>query len=520
MEPGMNKLFSRFKFYQKRFLILLLFGALSCTDLEVPVDDRVADFWLTPQQIEQGVAHAYAQLRDYAPTGFGGAPNVYNLHEMSTDEIIVPIRGLDWHDQSIWEELWKHKWTPNSLAVQDGWKFIFNGIDGINQIIESVTHLDPPPENLALILAELRILRAFYYYQALDLFGNVPIVKNWRVAASDVETKSRADVFAFVEKEILESVPILSQEVSDKTYGRVTQWFAFALLAKLYINAEVYIETQRWSDCIEACDAVLNSGKYVLEDNFFENFTIDNEASRENIFAIPYDFNAGLIFFGVQVFTLHYSSGETFGLQFGGFNGFCSTAEYLKIFDDNDIRKKMFLVGQQYVDQIEDEEHLQYDRAGNPLIFDPVITSFNAEETSGARCAKWEFNRTGWSMSNDFAVYRLADIILMKAEAQLRNGDPGGALLTINQKFGGVSIRSRTGLPDFSAEQLNLDEILAERARELSWEGHRRNDLIRFDHFLDARIPEKGVSQSYYKLFPIPQSELDKNRYLHQNPGY
>ena len=352
------------------------------------------------------------------------------------------------------------------------------------------------------------------------MFGNVPIVEKWHASASEVDTKSRADVFAFVEKEILESLPMLSQEVSDKTYGRVTQWFGLALLAKLYLNAEVFIDTQRWSDCIEACDAVLNSGKYVLEENFFDNFTIDNEDSRENIFAIPFDFNSGLIFFALQVFTLHYSSGETFGLQFGGLNGFCSTAEYLDIFDDNDIRKKMFLVGQQYVGQIEDEDHLQYDRAGNLLIFDPVITSFNTEETSGARCAKWEFNPTGWSMSNDFAVYRLADIILMKAEAQLRNGDNAAALVTINQKFGGVSIRSRTGLPDFPGIQMNLEGILAERARELSWEGHRRNDLIRFGHYFDARIPEKKVSEDHRNLFPIPQSELDKNKYLQQNPGY
>ena len=123
-------------------------------------------------------------------------------------------------------------------------------------------------------------------------------------------------------------------------------------------------------------------------------------------------------------------------------------------------------------------------------------------------------------MSNDFAVYRLADIILMKAEAQFRNGDPAEALTTINQKFGGVSIRSRTGLPDFPAEEMTLEGLLAERARELSWEGHRRNDMIRFGKFLDARIPDKEVSENFRTLFPIPQTERDKNRGLEQNAGY
>ena len=123
-------------------------------------------------------------------------------------------------------------------------------------------------------------------------------------------------------------------------------------------------------------------------------------------------------------------------------------------------------------------------------------------------------------MSNDFGVYRLADIILMKAEAQFRNGDAAGALLTINQKYNGVSIRSRTGLPDFSADEMTLEGLLKERARELSWEGHRRNDLIRFGHYTDARIPDKAKSEDFRTLFPIPQAERDKNKYLEQNPGY
>jgi hypothetical protein len=229
--------------------------------------------------------------------------------------------------------------------------------------------------------------------------------------------------------------------------------------------------------------------------------------------------------FLVQGFSLHYFSGATFGLESGGFNGFCSTAEYLANFHDHDIRKKMFLVGQQYVGQIENEDHLQYDSQGNLLNFDPVITTFHIQppkiETAGARCAKWEFNKTGWgNMSNDFAIYRMADIILMKAEAQFRNGDVAGALVTINQKVGGVSIRSRTSLPDFPASEMNLDGLLAERARELSWEGHRRNDLIRFGRYTDARVPEKEISADYRTLFPIPQTELDKNDYLDQNPGY
>jgi hypothetical protein len=278
-----------------------------------------------------------------------------------------------------------------------------------------------------------------------------------------------------------------------------------------------------------ACDAILSGGKYSLEPNFFNNFQVANEGSKENIFVIPFDGNAGLGDFWIQLASLHYNSNKTFGLKgtfgVGGFNGHCTTAEYYNLFNPNDNRRKMFIVGQQYENQIVDAAHLQYDRLGNPLFFDPVITSFKIQppkiETAGARCGKWEFNKEEtFTMSNDFAVFRLADIILMKAEAQFRNGDVPGALTTINQKINGVSIRSRAGLPDFSASEMNLDGLLKERAFEFSWEGWRRNDMIRFGHFTDARIPEKAISGNFRNLYPIPQAELDKNPYLKQNPGY
>jgi hypothetical protein len=143
-------------------------------------------------------------------------------------------------------------------------------------------------------------------------------------------------------------------------------------------------------------------------------------------------------------------------------------------------------------------------------------------ETAGARCAKWEFNKNGiGNMSNDFAVIRLADIILMKAEAHFRNGNTSEALSTINQKQNGVSIRNRTGLPDFSLIEMTADGLLKERANELSWEGWRRNDMIRLGHFTDARVPEKASSNyNIRKLYPIPKTEIAKNDYLKQNNGY
>lgn len=510
----------------KSFTAILLTGLVtvlsdSCTKLEPHVYDRVQNFWRTPDQIAAGIAPAYIDLRNYAPFN-----SLYNLNEVSTDEIIVPTRGSDWYDNGSWEKMWKHRWAPDVYLFEDGWQFVYAGIARVNSILQAVDEIVPPPQDSVSIKAELKMIRAFYYYIGIDLFGNIPIVQNNTIPLSQLTNKSRTEVFEYIEKEIKGNLPALTEEVTLKTYGRATKWFAEALLAKLYLNASVYTGTPRWADCIAACDSILLSDNYSLEPNFFDNFTINNEGSKENIFAIPFDATHGLNYFWLQPATLHYNSWQTFGLQDrGAANGPCSTEEYYNLFDSTDIRRKMFLVGQQYIDQIKDSAHMQYDRSGQiPLNFDPRIQTFSIPlpqgEVAGARCAKWEFNKESGLMSNDFAVFRLSDIILMKAEAQLRSGDAAGALVTINQQINGVSIRSRAHLPDFSASEMNLDGLLKERARELSWEGWRRNDEIRFGHFTDARIPEKAKSDDYRMLYPIPQIELDKNPYLKQNPGY
>lgn len=504
------------------FFILIIVLNPSCTRLDTNVYDKVANFWQTPDQIAAGVAPAYSGLRDYAPS-FG---SVYNLNELSTDEIIVPNRGTgDLFDNVAWEEMWKHTWGPNHQFMSNSWQFIYGGIARVNNILQAVNEIDPKPVDINAIRAELKTVRAFHHYIALDLFGNVPIADSNYTDLSKLKTRTRSEVFSFIEKELKDNLPYLSQDVSSYSYGRAIQWFAQSLLAKLYLNAQVYTGTAKWAECIAACDTILNSKKYSLEPDFFDNFNVANEGSKENIFVIPFDRKAGLDFFVIQGFTLHYNSGATFGLESGGFNGYCSTAEYYNLFEPTDTRRKMFLVGQQYINQVPDSANVQFDNSGHPLSFDPVITSFRLQspktETAGARCAKWEFNKDGWgNMSNDFAVVRLADIILMKAEAQLMDGNLPDALATINQKINRISIRNRANLPDFTAAEMTPDSLLKERACELSWEGWRRNDMIRLGHYLDARTPEKAVSAEPRKLYPIPQTELDKNPYLVQNLGY
>jgi starch-binding outer membrane protein, SusD/RagB family len=535
MQTGAIKFWNMKK--ENIFRIFLLFSlplcvGLSCTKLDTNVYDQVTNLNQIPNNIDAGVGSVYSGMRNYAPVN-----DLYSLNEVSTDEIIVPIRGQDWADDVTWEQLWKHTWNPNSVKVYTSWQFIYGGIARINSILQAIDNANPKPANVVSIVAAMKTVRAFYYYLAIDMFGNVPIAETNITDLSKLGNQPRAEVFNYIEKELKENLASLPKDVNNETYGRATYWFAQAILAKLYLNAKEYTGTARWTECIAACDAILNSNKYTLEPNFFDNFKVNNDGSRENIFVIPFDINAGLGDFWLQQGTLHYNSSATFGLKgafggWGGYNGFCSTAEYYNFFNPTDERRKMFLVGQQYKNQtqyvyeIKDSADRQYDRDNNLLIFDPVIKTFIIQgpgrESAGARCAKWEFNiqESVFNMSNDFAVYRLADIILMKAEAQYRSGKIADALITINQKINGVSIRSRANMPDFTLSEMTADGLLAERARELSWEGWRRNDMIRLGHFTDARIPEKELSQDYRKLYPIPQAEMDKNPYLKQNPGY
>ena len=507
----------------------ILCTILSCTKTEVPVYDQVSNLSRSPDEINASIGSVYAGLRNLGP-GFSA---IYELNELSTDEIIVPNRIYNYQDDKSWEFMWDQTWDATHPFMEAAWQNIFSAISNINFVIATIDSIRPAPAGIDYMNAELRTIRAFYYYEAIDLFGNVPLYENNSVALSSLVNQPRSVVFDYIEKELKASLPNLTTEVSPATYGYATRWFAYAILAKLYLNAGVYTGSSRWADCISVCDSILLSNNFSLEGNFFDNFQIENQNSKETVFAIPFDVAGGLEAFLIQAATLHYNSNLTFGLEAGGTNGFCSAQAYLDNFSLNDYRRKMFLTGQQYigetqyVDPVPDPANIVYtrDQPIVPLVFDPVITSFIVQEPetegAGARCAKWEFNKqTQGDMSNDYQLFRLADIILMKMEAQVQLGDNTKALNTINQTYGSVSIRSRAKMPDFTMADLTGDSILAERARELSWEGWRRNDMIRLGHFTDARIPEKTATGDFRKLFPIPQVELQKNKFLQQNPGY
>ncbi|HWZ15398.1 MAG TPA: RagB/SusD family nutrient uptake outer membrane protein [Mucilaginibacter sp.] len=502
-------------------LTTLMVGSISesCTKLNLkPYSvEPAGNFYQTPDQIAAGIAPAYTALQNI-PDG-----NVNQMNEITTDEIIVPTRGNDWYDGGQWQGLWLHTFKPD-VFVDGGWGDLNSGIGKVNFTLNVLNGLSTKPANINAINAELKVLRAYFIFQFMDMFGNIPLVTDYNTDPSKVTQKNRAAVYAFLESELTTNVPLLSTTVDKTTYGRVTQYAGYMLLAKLYLNAQVYTGTPQWAKAIAAVNQVINSGKYSLTANYFDNFSLaDRTASTENILAVPFD-NVNIQGNNWEMQTLHYQSQATFGLAGQPWNGFCSTADVLNKFTGSDVRKAQFLVGQQYAaDKV---TPLKDTQTGLSLIFDPNITTLSsaadAFRLAGARNVKYTpQSGTAGNQSNDMVIFRLADAYLMLAEASMQNGDPVTALTAVNK------VRARAGATAWLPTDLTLASLLDERSRELMWEGWRRNDLIRFQvatgthYFTGARTPAKvDDGDTHTFLFPIPSPELNSNKNLVQNPGY
>lgn len=528
----------------------------SCTKLNQNLYSVVSqnEFWQTPAEIAAGVAPAYVQLTNMA----WGNDNVFPMEEGSSDEFIVPTRGNDWSDAGHWDALWEHTWQPTGNFLDPAWQDIFTGISKCNFILTTVNALSPAPATLGSINAEVRTLRAFYYFYAMDLFGNVPLVGGSNVNPDSLTNSTRLQVFDFIESELKASLPDLSSTVDNSTYGLVTKYFSYALLSRMYLNAQVYTGTARWADCITYCDSVLQ-GPYKLMPDYFDNFAPTNgPSSTENIFAVPFD-NTNIQGNNWELNTLHYQSQVTFGLTTSPYNGFCSAQVFYGNFDTtstytesdgntyrtfNDMRSGQYLVGQQFTTAYvyPPYQNVLYTSAntslesvdqqtGLLLAFNPVMTTFSSGNGSfrlaGARNIKYfPQSGTAGNQSNDIVLFRLSDVMLMKAEAELRAGTITDALSMVNQ----VRERAYSGSTayDWTAGQLTLDNILAERAREMAWEMVRREDLIRYEvasgtpYYSAARVPAKNqdVMDGHLYIYPIPQLEIIQNSLLKQNPGY
>lgn len=502
-------------------LFLLTFNN-SCTNLDEELYDTVTsdNFLRTEEEFVAALGAAYTGL--YALGNHGG---YFSVQETSSDEAMIPQRGGDWGDGGQWINAHRHEFKPEDPNINNAWNFLFGGVNTCNRLIAQFTSLkDAGSVDAALadkFIAELRVLRAMYYFWLMDTFGNVPLVTRFDVPEDfQPETESRADIFAFVETELNDAVPLLDKKNDGTTYGRMNYYAGMALKAKLYLNAGVYTGTPRWADCVTACNEITGSGLFFLESTYRNNFITNNSASKEFILAVPFDevFAQG---FNLAQMTLHYGSQATYNLREQPWNGWCSLQDFYEMHDAADARKNNFIEGPQFasdgVTPILDAGAEANDPDGPQVNFTPEINEHfpGALRQAGVRIGKYEF-KTGATanLSNDMPILRYADILLTKAEALYRqNAADPDALDLVNL------VRNRAYEPDSPLGALNDQDLLAERGREMFYEGVRRQDLIRFGVYGTATEFMPG-SPACKELWPIPTAQINVNPKLVQNPCY
>lgn len=541
------------RIYSILFASFFLLSWTSCSSyLEENPKDRLDEetAYSTLSDVQKnGVLSLYNYVGGYVDSqGLQGTGRgIYDLNTFTTDEAIMPTRGGDWYDGGFWQGLYLHRWGVNNEAIYATWEYLYRTVILCNGSLERIQDFAEkhPKENVADCVAEVRVLRAMFYYYIMDLFGSVPLIEKSDPAVEDIVQEKRSKVFNFIVKELTESSSILSKERSNQPgvyYGRMTQPVVWFLLAKLALNAEVYtdddwtdgsrpdgksiffeVDGQRlnaWQTVNYYCEKITAAG-YTLEKDYTANFAVFNESSEENIFVIPMSKTLYTNQFIYLFRSRHYNHAKAYGLS--GENGSSATKEVLETFGYDTPQVDARFDYCYFAGPVKDLEGNQIllDDGVTPLVYEPWNVALDVsgkpyEKTAGARMKKYEVDKTGLKdgklLDNDIVLFRYADVLLMQSEAKVRNGEDGDAELNL--------VRSRVGMAPRTA---TLENLLDERMMELAWEGWRRQDMIRFGVFTrsySCRPQLPGEENGYTTVFPIPEKVIDMNPQLHQHKGY
>ncbi len=534
------------KIYSIGLLGLLLAGSSACTNL---LDDSygqvVSENYApkTEEEVSYLVNAAYIPWRETLLQWNG----VVRSQELSADQDVIPARlGIGWVDGYIYKRWHEHTWTTEDDGVLQGWERTYNGINTCNRILsqieEGVITVDEATREP--LIAELKVLRASYYYILVDLYGNVPIVTDFKDSSLPKQS-TRKEVFDFIIKEVTENIDLLSETPRGYYYGRFNKWAAHTLLAKMYLNAEIWSGTPQWQKCIDECDAVIDfansSNEYALEANQKNVFVTNNENSKEIIFALPFDeiYVTGWNDFDFHMYTLAPENQDTYQFTERPWGGVCAIPQFIDTFHPDDLRlAQNYIQGQQYTAS---GEILQRSDGEGPLIYTNSVPSIDASDVDdGYRWGKFEYaqgitNR----LSNDWPLFRYADILMMKAEALMRSGQPGaGELVTEVRKRAFEDINDAIvtdqqleegSCYDYGRRDENLEtheggedikygRFLDELGWEFCQEGRRRQDMIRFGVFTTKSWFSHDKSNPNRNLYPIPNKIMLTNSNLTQNP--
>lgn len=534
---------------------LTLAASLTLTACSDFLEEKPKDYQ-TEDQAYHDAASIYRNAVGSLYSYFGGYQDsqglqgtyrgLYDLNTFTTDEAILPTRGGDWYDGGLWQDLYLHRWGVSNSVLASTWKYLYKVVTLSNRSLAGIEKYAArlSPEQRQDYEAEVRAIRALYYYELMDLYGRLPLVTSADVSMREVKQYERSEVFRFIVDELQSVAPRLPNVRSNalgEGYGRITRPVACFLLARLALNAEVYTDDNwtdgnrpsgrdiffqvgghklnAWQTCIAYCDS-LNAFGYTLSADFRDNFAVHNENSLENILTIPLD-KQTLPYQNQNLFrSYHYRHAGAYG--FSGENGSSATINALKTFGYETAGQDKRFDYTYYAGVVRglNGEVVRLEN-GDTLIYYPWEVKLDMYSsphrvTAGARMKKYAIDKTatkdGKLMDNDIVLFRYADALLMKSEAKVRNGEDGTAELN--------AVRARAGMGPRPA---TLDNILAERLLELAWEGCRRPDLIRFGMFTRAyadRPQLPGEASGFTVVFPIPLNVLSLNPLLSQNPGY
>lgn len=529
--------------------ILFAFVALqSCTsDLDVVAEDTKVNspeqLFSTPLGYKQALAGVYGNL---SLTGTGDAGSsflqgidagtsqfgrcMWYLQNLTTDEVVWTYEN----DEGT-AELQRNTWTSANPILLGMFSRTMAEVALANDFLRQST-----PELLSArgITAtadaaeinfyrnEVRVLRAFAYYNMMDLFGKAPFVTETDPLNFKGPQYDRKQLFSFIETELNAVIPNLKAARGNE-YGRLDKAMAQMILAKMYLNAEVYIGAPKYAECMAKCSEVI-SGGYTLNTKYLNNFKADNQTSSEMIFTLQSDgvktqnYGATTVMINGQVGSLE-GNGAEFGV--GGWGGALRLRkQFVEKFDGSkfltDARKTYTTSGARTLEIASLTNGAQ----------GYILHKYSNKTVAGVAGVNSTF------VDTDFPLFRLADAYLMYAEAQMRkDGATNGSTATNTtaqslKYINDLRERANNGstAANVSKGEVNLDFVIDERSRELHWEGHRRQDLIRFNKYGGGNYNwawkgniANGTSIGTEKnVFPIPTAAISANPNLTQNTGY
>ncbi len=491
-----------------------------------------------PTLLPNVVAPPLGQLRN-----FWYRENVWGMQEATSDELFFPTRGADWFDNGVWQDDYYHTWSPTHRDVVQTWNRLNNAISSANT---SLLNIGKEKADEAIeytrYRAQVTFLRTFYEYLLYDLYRTYPrrdpFDLDFLKAPKIFRGKTGYDSLLYTAKSIINKMVTRD----EAKYGEPNADAALMLVAKLYLNQIVYTGENGFDSCLVYLNKIINSNHYSLSNDYWQIFAVDNnknykKADDEAILVAVYDDNDDYGLDNQVIWvqhTFHYS--QNFG-GFSNWNGCVAPEQYLIThwiqgsdtatdvrWKDNRIKASMGInLGFNYGQQYSVSGTPLKDRSGNPLIFTFDCPFKNANECQGVRVLKYPPRVQPINTArtpNDFLIWRYADVLLMKAECLVK-----GSSKDLNEALNIVNfIRSKRKAPTITVNSIDdmINKIYVERGLELYWEGHRRQDMIRFGTFLEPKTEKTEKSPERAKWLPIPQTAIDgtPGGVLTQNEGY